>query len=470
MSARRIEVKLSNERLITPSGLTTVGDILNGSSLNTNVNAVSSGKRSAPYIPNSDIFRTYIGMLCRAKPAFEAVKEMVEGDDEFYKLALGIDKELPLEVCLRQRMDEMGKDMGAEMRTAILKTNISLFRNWNIEPTALANGYVPVDIDVTPMDNSKTKKEGVSRTYKGFDGYAPIMVYIGIEGYCICVELREGKQHCQKGTAYLLREVLKLCRQITNKPLLIRMDSGNDATENLGILLEANAGFIIKRNIRSECKNEWLDNAQKWCLPENIHYPREGKIVYIGSTWREVIYTNSKGKKVTKTMRMVYEIIERNIDKHGQISLEPQIEVNTYWTNTDLTDDEVNDLYHKHGESEQFHSEFKTDMDIERLPSGKFATNSLVLELAMIAYNILRIMGQVSLLSGTTPKTKHEVKRRRIRTVIDNLISIAGHVTTHCRKTVLALGRSNVWRHAFMNLYNRFAPIGCSSRCAFYSG
>ena len=36
-----------------------------------------------------------------------------------------------------------------------------------IQPTALANGLVPVDIDVTPMDNSKSKKEGVSRTYKG---------------------------------------------------------------------------------------------------------------------------------------------------------------------------------------------------------------------------------------------------------------------------------------------------------------
>ena len=52
-------------------------------------------------------------------------------------------------------------------------------------------GFVPVDIDVTPMDNSKSKKEGVSRTYKGFDGYAPMMAYIGTEGYAINFELRE---------------------------------------------------------------------------------------------------------------------------------------------------------------------------------------------------------------------------------------------------------------------------------------
>ena len=36
-------------------------------------------------------------------------------------------------------------------------------------------------------------------TAKGFDGYAPIMAYIGDEGYLVNTELREGKQHCQKG-------------------------------------------------------------------------------------------------------------------------------------------------------------------------------------------------------------------------------------------------------------------------------
>ena len=39
-------------------------------------------------------------------------------------------------------------------------------------------------------------------------------------------------------------------------------------------------------------------------------------------------------------------------------------------------------LYRDHATSEQFHSEFKTDLDIERLPSGKFATNALVMILA----------------------------------------------------------------------------------------
>ena len=52
-------------------------------------------------------------------------------------------------------------------------------------------------MDVSPFDNSGTKKEGVAWTYKEVDGYAPNFAYLGEEGYLIHCELREGKQHCQ---------------------------------------------------------------------------------------------------------------------------------------------------------------------------------------------------------------------------------------------------------------------------------
>lgn len=42
----------------------------------------------------------------------------------------------------------------------------------------------------------------------------------------------------------------------------------------------------------------------------------------------------------------------------------------------DLTDRDVIVNYHAHEECEQFHSELKTDMDLERLPSGNFRQTS----------------------------------------------------------------------------------------------
>jgi hypothetical protein len=54
--------------------------------------------------------------------------------------------------------------------------------------TALDTGHIPLDVDVFPQDNSGTKKENVSYTYKGYSGYAPIAAYLGLEGWCLEVE------------------------------------------------------------------------------------------------------------------------------------------------------------------------------------------------------------------------------------------------------------------------------------------
>jgi len=73
----------------------------------------------------------------------------------------------------------------------------------------------------------------------------------------------------------------------------------------------------------------------------------------------------------------------------------------------------VIELYCAHGTSEQFHSELKTDMDLERLPSAKFVANEAVLLLGMVAYHILRLIGQESLRDGDILIRK-EVSRRRV--------------------------------------------------------
>lgn len=307
----------------------------------------------------------------------------------------------------------------------------------------------------TRFDNSKTSKQGVSRT-KGYDGYASIMAYIGTEGYLINAQLREGKQHCQCNTPYFLRQTIALCRQIAKEPLLIRLDSGKDSAENIGILLESGCHFIIKRNFRRESQEGWFNMAQEFS--QNTKGPREGKTVYIGSDWRPVFYITGGGVHKTVTIRTGYEIIERTIDKRGQFMFPADLEVNTWWTNTDMSDEDVITQYHAHGESEQFHSEIKTDMDVKRLPSGKFQTNKLVLELTILAYNILRMIGQESIGRRGT-QTRHRVKRRRLRTVISSLVMMASHVTTHARQLIIGVGRSNIWRHAFAEVYTAFADF-----------
>lgn len=91
---------------------------------------------------------------------------------------------------------------------------------------------------------------------------------------------------------------------------------------------------------------------------------------------------------------VAFEVVERLTDSDGNQLLIPTIEVNTYWTNLPCAATEVCALYHDHGTSEQFHSELKSDLNIEQLPSGKLCVNSIVLLCGMLAFNLLRTLGQ----------------------------------------------------------------------------
>ena len=81
-------------------------------------------------------------------------------------------------------------------------------------------------------------------------------------------------------------------------------------------------------------------------------------------------------------------------------------ELNMFWTNLGNSDEDMIALYHAHGECEQFHSEIKTDIGVERLPSGKFDTNELGLELTVLAYNILRMIGMKRFVKAMLPQNE----------------------------------------------------------------
>ena len=73
----------------------------------------------------------------------------------------------------------------------------------------------------------------------------------------------------------------------------------------------------------------------------------------------------------------------------------------------------------------------------------------------MIAYNILRMLGQETVNQGKAP-SKRIVSRKRIRTVIQNIIHFAGQLTKHARQLFLSISKSNAWADTFFGLVYRF--------------
>ncbi|XXY98516.1 transposase [Acidithiobacillus sulfuriphilus] len=113
-------------------------------------------------------------------------------------------------------------------------------------------------------------------------------------------------------------------------------------------------------------------------------------------------------------------------------------------------------LYADHATHEQFHAEIKTDLDLERLPSGKFATNDLLLTLGALAYNILRMIGQETLLGPDAPP-RHPAKRRRVKTVIQEIITLAARIKRHARQWILAFPANTVALAAFTRLHTAWS-------------
>ena len=183
-----------------------------------------------------------------------------------------------------------------------------------------------------------------------------------------------------------------------------------------------------------------------------VKTPRTGKRV--GTM---VVEESRKIKETTYTFKRIVRVIERTIDKKGQFLLTPDITLEGWWTDLAMEPEDIIELYRQHATSEQFHSEFKTDLDLERLPSGKFATNALVMALGAFAYNILRFIGQTGLIAPFGP-VRHSAKRRRLRTVIQELMYLAGRLITTGRRLKLRFSRHCPAFTAFSVVYARLIP------------
>ncbi len=442
----KLKIEQSDTEFYTPTaGLHFVGHAINQkTTLNKTLRSIT--KRHG--IPNIELIRTYIGLLATGKSDFDAI-ENVRWDD-WFKSCMGI-RQMPSTSRLRQRFDEDAASLMPLINDSLAEVVVNLDAPLTALPSRLdKHQRIALDIDVFPMDNSGTKKEGVAYTYKGHDGYAPIAAYLGQEGWCLGCDLRIGSQHSQKEFIPFLEQVIQRARRITRKALLLRLDSGHDAEESRKeVARHDSVDHIIKLNPRSHHTTErWLPRFEE--ADVSWHPIREGKDYATLSVTHDTDYG---------PQRLVIRIIRRTCDAVGQMFLNGHYELEGWWTTLEeehTSDDEVIALYKDHATSEQFHSEFKTDLDLEPLPSGKFATNALVMSLGALAYNILRCMGQKVLLGSNSP-VRHTAKRRRLKTVMQELIYQAGRLVKSGRQYILRFGRHSPGFCAYKRLLSEYA-------------
>ena len=267
----RFEVKQSAKLNLTSySGLALIGQCCQAAQVEAVIDPrlpVSQGMRS------SDLVKSVVGLLSLGKSDFEAI-EPFRGD-RFFKEALGLAK-VPGSVWMRQRLDARA----AELRELTDELSLRLLERTEAPITA-HKGYVCADLDTFVMDNSDTKKEAVSRTYQGVDGYTPIALYLGNEGWNLGLELRAGSHHSALETEYFFERAFPRLRRVcaADAKLLWRADSGFDSARLLFALaderdrwaaLGRSFDYLTKWNPRRQDKTAWVDRAGrlKWVKGE----------------------------------------------------------------------------------------------------------------------------------------------------------------------------------------------------------
>ncbi len=397
---------------------------------------------------NSDILRSYLGLPVPGKSDFEAIEN--HRGEEFYKQALGI-LLLPSSPTLRQRMDAQAHALSPH----VLPMIETLLTRRSPDFGVLPCGWLPVDIDTFAMVQ---RRHGQGRGGPHLRRRGRVLPgAVAAPGPAALCQGHAGQPAARDPAGATPERGRAEGAAAGTAGLGVRLrraDGQHRGAERAG---RATGGLAHQvENPRSTDRAELAAQIDAG-LPDGQHgavrweHPRHGKRVAL---WEQPTRIEGAGRPVRRVLRL----IERTISAAGQHLIVPEYELDGWTTTlpTRLVPQQIIDLYADHGTHEQFHAEFKTDLDLTRLPSGKFATNALVCELAALAMNILRLMGQQGLLGPDAP-VRHSAKRRRIKTVMQELIYRAGRLIEHGRQLILGLGANDRAGIVFKRLHAQLA-------------
>lgn len=426
-----------------PAGLVFIDRMAKLAGLDVVAKRVTIGK---PHISTEDILKTMLGLMVQGKTDFDHVKQI---EDSIYFInALGI-KRIPSAATYRQVFQRLA--LTTELTHLLPMCSINLWKRTGMSHEYVTNGsekWIRLDIDPVIYDNEGTKKEGAAYTYNNKFGFAAIFAHLSC-GWMVNADLYPGNTsfHGEEAIAFV-NQSLDLASRMADAPLLLVMDCGLEDQAMLANLYDRpNTDFILKHNKRREDNIKWLELAKEKgeIVKEN---KEKGFRVYRGSTYRRL-----KGRN--EEIRLVFEVKEFYAQKK-QLTFAPRIDVFSVWTSLrNFSDKEILKLYRMRGTSEQFHSEFKTEMDMERLPSGKFQVNRAFLRMGMLAHNMLKVIGQDMVMEKTLGLKR--ATRRRIKTVMNSVIMLSCRLVRHARELIMQLNCSVEWHRWFKGLFQRLS-------------
>jgi hypothetical protein len=436
-------MEVTNEPLTANAGLAVIGQLMRIAGIG---QVYSNRNNHKEKISNADIIKSICGLISSGKVSFDHIKLVTE--DPYFKEALEIGH-MPKEATLRLRFESMSQDLRIHDDVATCSMRLLSKTGVLPEPTEISGfSWVRVDTDTSIFDNSNTRKEGVEIGYTKVAGYAPICSFLE-GGLVVGAQLRPGAQNAlHEGHETYFSAVRDRVRELfPDKAMLWVADAAFDDISHMSCRQADGDFFIIKRNPRRAAKKPLIALAKEEGCAKR---PRPGKTVFTGETLRK--------RGDMSSLRLVYEVTERT-SKKGQQLLFPEYTIFSIWTNlpSEIDANAVLQMYSARGTCEQYFTEIKSELDLERLPSGKFSVNALFFQLGMFVNNMLRVIGS-GILSNNVGGLR-QATRRRLRTVMQNLMYLCGRIVRHARSIVVKVKSSRGFGEALCEMYRRYCII-----------
>lgn len=281
-----------------------------------------------------------------------------------------------------------------------------------------ADGPITVDIDASLIESDK---KAAKTTYKGFDGYNPVLAWLAEADVFVGGVFRDGNASPQ---CHLL-SLLRYCGGCLppGREVRVRSDSAGYRLDLIELCLRRNWCFTIAADLDAAVREaidavpekDWrlvVKGDNTFLLAETIHVPGASGTGYALPAFRLVVKRYLSGQ---------LELFKDPIEYHAIISNLPET----------FTSEQVLEHYNGRGAMEKAIGELKNGYGLTKLPCAELLPNAAYFQVALLAYNLIRTFKRCALPDGWKSFC---VKNLRFR-----LLNQAALVISHARRLTLKL-------------------------------
>ena len=309
----------------------------------------------------------------------------------------------------------------------------ALERAWSAGAGPGAEALV-IDIDSTSCEVDGNAKHGAGFGYTHVLGYHPLLATRADTGEVLHARMRKGSANTQRGAVRFIDELIARVRRAgAVGELTVRVDSGFWSNTTIGALNRLDVRYMMAVRCGTKGIADAISSIDEIAW-RDIDYTSDGQ-----AQVADCAYTTGKGRHAV-TRRLV--VRRTRLTGHAQQRLWPDWRHHAFLTDLDADTIEVDKFHRHHAVVELAIRDLKEGVGLEHVPSGSFHANSVWLQCAVLAHNLIRW----TTIIGNARVADQLVVARTIRT---RLFALPARIVNRAGRPTLRLPVNWPWAATF---------------------